>query len=86
MLAKFNSKVQTSIIDAANSLITKLPDVSSTDNNILFSTNITTTTVSITTNADDTAMTISSIIFKSKSIKSKMMRVYKNQSVNEHVR
>ena len=72
--------------DATNSLITKLFDVSSIDNNILFSTDITTTTVSITTDADDAVMTISSIIFKNKSIKSKMMRAYKDQSVSEHVR
>ena len=74
------------MINAADSSITKLPDVSSTDNNILSSTDITTITVSITTNANDVAMTTSPIIFKSKSIKSKMMRVYKNQSVDEHVR
>ena len=78
MFAEFNSKIQTLIIDATNSLITELSDVSSIDNNILFSTNITTTTVSVMTDADDAAMTISSIIFKSKSIKSEMMRVYKD--------
>ena len=60
--------------------------MSSINNNILFSTNITTMIVSITTDADDVAMTISSIIFKSKLIKLKMMRVYKDQNVNEHVR
>ena len=74
------------MIDAANSSITRLLDVSSINNNILFSTDITTTTVLITINANDVAMTISSIIFKNKSIKSKMMRVYKNQNVNKHVR
>ena len=74
------------MINAADSLIMKLSDVSSIDNNILFSTNIMTTTALITTNANDVAMIISSIIFKSKLIKLKMMRVYKNQSVNEHVR
>ena len=78
MLAKFNLKIQTLMIDAANSSITKLFDVSSINNNILFSTNITTTIVLITTNANDAAMTILSIIFKNKSIKLKMMRVYKN--------
>ena len=78
LLAELNSEIQILMIDAANSSITKLPDVSSTDNNILSSTDITTTIVSVTTNADDAAMTTSSIIFKSKSIKSKMMRVYKN--------
>ena len=66
------------MIDAANSSITKLFDVSSIDNNILSSTDITTTTVLITTNANNIIMTISSIIFKNKSIKSEMMRVYKD--------
>ena len=66
------------MIDAADSSIMKLFNVSSIDNNILFSTNIMTTIVSITTNAGDAAMTISSIIFKSKLIKSEMMRVYKD--------
>ena len=75
---KFNLKVQTSMIEAINSSIIKLFNLSSIDNNILFSINITTTIVLITTNADDVAMTISSIIFKSKLIKSKIMRVYKN--------
>ena len=74
------------MIDAAGSSITRLPDVSSIDNNILSSTGITTTIASVTTGADDVAMTTSSIIFKNKSIKSKMMRVYKDQSVDEHVR
>ena len=78
LFTKFNSKIQTSMIDAADSSITKLPDVSSINNNILFSTNITTTIASITINADDIIMTTSSIIFKNKSIKSEMMRVYKN--------
>ena len=74
------------MIDAANSSITRLSDVSSINNNILFSTNITTTIVLIMTDADDVAMTISLIIFKNKSIKSEMMRAYKDQNVNEHVR
>ena len=74
------------MIDAADSSIMKLFDVSSTDNNILSSTNITTTTVSITTNTNDVAMITSSIIFKNKLIKSKIMRVYKDQNVNEYVR
>ena len=86
MLAKFNSKVQTSMIDAANSSITKLFNVSSIDNNILLSTDIMITIVSITTNVSDVVMTTLSIILKNKSIKSKMMRVYKDQSVNKHVR
>ena len=66
------------MIDAAGSLIAKLFDVLSIDNNILFSTDITTMIILITIDASDVAMTISSIIFKNKSIKSKMMRVYKN--------
>ena len=78
MFVKFNLKIQTLMIDAANSLIMKLFNVSSINNNILFSTDITTTIISITTDADDAAMTTSLIIFKSKSIKSKMMRVYKD--------
>ena len=66
------------MIETTNSLITKLFNVSLIDNNILFSTNITTTIVLITTNANDVAMTTSSIIFKNKSIKLKIMRVYKD--------
>ena len=78
MFAEFNLKVQISMIDAANSSITRLSDVSSINNNILFSTNITTTIILIMTDADDVAMTISLIIFKNKSIKSEMMRAYKD--------
>ena len=74
------------MIDAANSSITKLFNVSSINNNILPSTNITIMIVLIMINANDVAMTTSSIIFKNKLIKSKMMRVYKDQNVNEHVR
>ena len=74
------------MIDAANSSITKLFDVLSINNNILFSTNIMIMIVLIITNANDIAMTIALIIFKSKSIKLKIMRVYKDQNVNEHVR
>ena len=59
--------------------------MSSIDNNILLLINITTTIISITINANDVAMTISSIIFKNKLIKSKMMHVYKDQSVNKYV-
>ena len=66
------------MIDAADSSITKLFNVSLINNNVLFLTNITTTIVLIITNANGAAMTISSIIFKSKSIKSEMMRVYKD--------
>ena len=78
MFTKFNSKVQTSVIETTNSSITRLFDVSLIDNNILSSINITITIVLIITDTDDAAMTTSSIIFKNKSIKSKMMRVYKN--------
>ena len=56
----------------------KLFDVSSIDNDILFSINITITIILITINADDVAMTISLIIFKNKLIKLKMMCVYKD--------
>ena len=66
------------MIDATNSSITKLFNVSLINNNILFSTDVTTTIVSITTNVNNAAMTILSIIFKNKLIKSEMMRVYKN--------
>ena len=66
------------MIETADSLITKLSDVLSINNNILSSTNIMTIIVLITTNASDIAMTISSIIFKSKLIKLKMMHIYKD--------
>ena len=66
------------MIDAADSSIMRLFNMSSINNNILFSTDITTTIILITTNVSDVAMTISSIIFKNKSIKSKIIRVYKN--------
>ena len=66
------------MIETTNSSITKLFDVSLIDNNILFSTNIMITIISIMINAGDVAMTTSSIIFKNKLIKSKMMRVYKD--------
>ena len=78
MLAELNSEVQTSMIDATNSSIMKLFNVSSIDNNILSSTNIMITIVLITINANDVAMTTLSTIFKIKSIKLKMMRVYKS--------
>ena len=74
------------MINAANSSITKLFNILLINNNILFLTNIITTIILIMTNADNVTMMISSIIFKIKLIKSKMMRVYRNQSVNEHVR
>ena len=66
------------MIETTNLSIIKLFNVSSIDNNILFLTNIMTTIVLITTNANNVAMTISSIIFKNKLIKLKMMRVYKD--------
>ena len=77
MFAEFNVKVQTLMIDAADSSITKLFNMLSIDN-ILFSINITTTTVSVTTDANSVAMTTLLIIFKNKLIKSEMMRVYKD--------
>ena len=74
------------MIDAINSSIIKLFNVLSIDNNILFSINITIIIVLIIINANDVAITISLINFKNKSIKSKIMRVYKDQNINEHVR
>ena len=78
MFIKFNLRIQTLVIDATNLLITKLFNVSSINNNILFLINIITTIILITTNADDVAMTILSIIFKNKLIELKIMRVYKD--------
>ena len=66
------------MIDAANSSIIKLFNISSIDNNFLFSTNITITIILIIINADDVAIIISLIILKDKLIKLKMMRVYKD--------
>ena len=63
------------MIDATNSSITKLFNVLSIDNNILLSINIMTTIILIMINANNVAMTTSSIIFKNKLIKLKMMRV-----------
>ena len=86
LLAELNSEAQTSAINAANSSITKEFDVQSTDFNFLFQTNTTTVIVSFATNVNDAFMTILSIVFKNKSIKSDKMRFYKDLSVNEHVR
>ena len=86
MFVEFNSKVQTSAIDATNLLIAKKSDVQSTDFNSLFQTSTATVIVSFATNVDDAFMTILSIIFKNKSIKSDKMRFYKDLNVNEHVR
>ena len=66
------------MINAVNSSIMKLFNVSSINNNTLSSINIKIIIILITINADDVAITILSIIFKNKSIKSEMMRVYKN--------
>ena len=66
------------MIDAINLLIINLSDVSSINNNIVFSIHIMITIVSIMTDANDFVMTILSMIFKNKSIKLKIMRVYKN--------
>ena len=52
----------------------------------MFQTSTATITVSFITSVDDAFITISSIIFKDKSIKSDKMRFYKNLSVDEHVR
>ena len=86
MLAELNLKVQISVIDIASSLIAKKSDVQSTDFNFLFQINTATVIVSFTINVDDAFMTILSIIFKNKSIKSDKMRFYKDLNVNEHVR
>ena len=86
MLTELNLKVQTLTIDAVNSLITKKSDVQLIDFNFLFQTSTATVIVSFTTNVDDAFMTILSIIFKNKSIKSDKMRFYKDLNVNEHVR
>ena len=61
-------------------------DVQLTDFNFLFQTSTATIIVSFATNVDDAFMTVLSIIFKNKSIKSDKMRFYKNLSVDEHVR
>ena len=86
MFVEFNLKAQTLTIDAINSLITKKSDVQSTDFNSLFQTSTATVIVSFATNVDDAFMTILSIIFKNKSIKSDKMRFYKDLNVDEHVR
>ena len=74
------------MIDATNSLITKKSDVQSIDFNSLFQTSTTTVIISFAINVDNVFMTILSIIFKNKSIKSDKMRFYKDLNVNEHVR
>ena len=64
----------------------KESDVQLTDFNFLFQISTVTVIVSFTTNVDDLFMTILLIIFKNKSIKLNKMRLYKNLSINEHVR
>ena len=64
----------------------KKSDVQSTDFNSLFQTNTATVIVLFATNVDNAFMTILSITFKDKSIKSDKMRFYKNLNVDEHVR
>ena len=86
MLTEFNLKAQISTIDAISSSITRKSDVQSIDFNFLFQTNTATVIVSFTINVNDAFMTVLSIIFKNKSIKSDKMRFYKNLNVNEHVR
>ena len=86
LLAELNSEAQTSAIDAVSSSITKKSDVQLTDFNSLSQTSTATVTVSLATNVDDAFMTVLSIVFKDKSIKSDKMRLYKDLSVDEHVR
>ena len=86
LLVELNSEVQTSVIDAISLLIAKEFDVQSIDFNFLFQTDTATVIVSFTTNVDDAFMTVLSIISKNKSIKSDKMRLYKDLSVDEHVR
>ena len=86
MFVKLNLKVQTLIIDAANSLITKKSDVQSTDFNFLFQMSTATVIVSFATNVNNAFITTLLIILKNKSIKSDKMRFYKDLNVNEHVR
>ena len=86
MLVEFNSEVQTSAIDAANSLIMKKFNVQLIDFNFLFQTSTATVITLFATNVNDAFIIILSIIFKNKSIKSDKMRFYKDLSVNEHVR
>ena len=86
MFAELNSEAQTSMIDATNSLIAKKFDVQSINSNFLSQTDIATVIISLAINIDDAFMTVLSIIFKNKSIKSDKMRLYKDLSVDEHVR
>ena len=66
------------MIDATNLSIIKLFNILLINNNVLFSTNIIIMIILIMINANDTAITILSIIFKNKSIKLKIIRVYKD--------
>ena len=86
MLAEFNLEAQTSTIDATNSSIMKKFNVQSTDFNSLSQIDTATVITSFAINVDDAFMTILSIIFKNKSIKSDKMRLYKDLNINEHVR
>ena len=74
------------MINAVNSLIMKKSDVQSTDSNFLSQINTATIIVSFAISVDDAFMTVLSIIFKNKSIKSDKIRFYKDLSVDEHVR
>ena len=74
------------MIDAMSSLITTKSDVQSIDFNSLSQTSTATVIVLFTINIDNAFITILSIIFKNKSIKSDKMRFYKDLSVDEHVR
>ena len=86
MLVELNSEAQTLTIDAINSSITKKFNVQLTDFNFLSQTSTATIIALFATNVDDAFMTVLSIIFNNKSIKSDKMRLYKDLSVNEHVR
>ena len=74
------------MIDAVNSLIMKEFDVQSIDYNFLSQIDTVTVIVLFTTNVNNAFMTILSIVFKNKLIKSNKMRFYKDLNVNEHIR
>ena len=63
----------------------KESDVELTDFNFLFQVSTATVIVLFTTNIDDAFMTVLSITFKNKLIKSDKMRFYKDLNVKEHV-
>ena len=63
-----------------------MSDVQSIDFNFLFQTNIATVITLFTISVKDAFITTLLITFKNKLIKSDKMRLYKDLSVNEHVR